>query len=47
MVKIDFVSCVRAENNLVFVWVVEIDSIFVLGPMMTWFCVGDRNGLGF
>ena len=32
---------------MVFVWVVEIDLVFVCGPKMTWFCVGIEIDLIF
>ena len=48
---------VRAEDDLGFVLGIKIDLVFVLVgendlifvrvPKVTWFCVGDRNGLGF
>ena len=31
----------------VFVWVVEIDLVFVCGPKMTWFCVEIETVLFF
>ena len=47
LIKIDLFIFVRAENylflmwrsiDLVFVWVVEFDLVFVCGPKITWFC---------
>ena len=32
---------------MVFVWVVEIDLVFVYGPKMTWFCMGIEIDLVF